>query len=299
MKTESGALCDVCCCDSSVTAVKAAVMFCSDCQQHLCEHCCSTHRKLQPVSTHKLTKLVNPLPSQPEHLLEHSAGVCELHKESDIEIYCTDCQVATCRLCSNEIHNSHKCLDIKEIVKTFCSNLEVDFVDITSSISQHRGVLKNREKQWNDFSEHILRTELEICERAEHLKNSIDCYKQKLIDELLVTRENTMTQVDHAKQEAEYHLSTLQNLKKLTEEMRDKEIYLASEIVREAGSLHQRTRDQLEKDVFEHKEVNIHHMTFTSSDFVIDDLDNVFGRLLNTSRKGWSFCLLKHLILCC
>jgi hypothetical protein len=81
--------CDVCSSDEAtdvgVAAVKAAAMYCFDCQQNLCQQCCNCHTKLKSSSSHKTIELGSQLQSE-SILLDFPPSNCNKHPAKLVEI---------------------------------------------------------------------------------------------------------------------------------------------------------------------------------------------------------------------
>jgi hypothetical protein len=161
--------CDVCSSDETTdvgaAAVKAAAMYCIDCQQNLCQQCCNSwHRKVKATSSHKTIELGSQLQSE-SLLLEFPPSSCDIHKNDLLRLYCFDCKVASCVICYVESHNTHKCSDINKVGEEFRNAIKIDISDTADEITKNRELLQTIEKEQNEFIEQVRKAEIEIARK--------------------------------------------------------------------------------------------------------------------------------------
>jgi tripartite motif-containing protein 2/3 len=167
-------------------------------------------------------------------LLDLPPVCCEKHPKKVIEIYCLDCKVLGCVTCLVQSHRTHNVCDINEVADDFRNAIKADVISIDGGILKCRKIHESLEKGQTALSQQIRKTEVEIIKKAEQLKQLIDRHKDKLLDELTETRQNTAKQMEHAKQEVRHHLSMLESFNKYTEDVRDKGT--TCDVAREANS---------------------------------------------------------------
>ncbi|XP_019856593.1 PREDICTED: E3 ubiquitin-protein ligase TRIM71-like isoform X2 [Amphimedon queenslandica] len=94
--------CDECSVDDSSDA---AVVYCCDCGQFLCDLCKKVHKRSKKKANHKLidleTKESIELPA-----ISYEAVYCARHPEK-LTYYCNDCNKLVCQICLNIHHKSH------------------------------------------------------------------------------------------------------------------------------------------------------------------------------------------------
>ena len=131
----------------------------------------------------------------------------------------------------------------------------------------------------NDFTEQTAKAEMEISEKAEHLKQTIDIHKVKLLEEMSSTKQKRMKQIESLREETEKQLLSMESYKKYVNEVRQKGT--ACDIARAASGLHDRADELLNLDDIERTLNDLGHadIMFTSSDFVVDDVNKTLGQL--------------------
>ena len=126
----------------------------------------------------------------------------------------------------------------------------------------------------NDFTEQVAKVEMEISEKAEHLKWAIDIHKVKLLEQFSM-KQKRMKEIENLREETERQLLSMESYKKYVNEVRQKGT--ACDIARASG-LHDRADELLILDDFEHTLNGLGHadVMFTSSDFVVDDVNKLW-----------------------
>ena len=90
--------------------------YCYNCGKSLCSYCEEVHVRLRSfyghtvVPAHKMALPAPPTKPRPQHRIKR---LCVFHKK-DIDIYCLDCEVHICSVCSLDNHGSHKQVEIQE-----------------------------------------------------------------------------------------------------------------------------------------------------------------------------------------
>ena len=259
------------------TETKMAAVYCVECKQKLCHDCEDYHKKLSTTRQHNMVELGGEALS-----LKLPFSTCEKHVDKYLEIYCFDCKLVICMMCYVNTHSKHICSDVNEIAGELREQMAIDVGDITDGVDQCREMLTKIGKEQNDFAEQIAKAEMEINRKSERLKQTIDDHKQKLINELLAMKQKRMKEIEILREDIERHLLSMESYKKYVDEIRQKGT--ACDIARTASGLRDRADELLMFDVTDlgHSDV-----TFTSSDFAIDDADKIFGQLrLNTVCTG-------------
>jgi len=266
------------CSDSGeeATEVKVATVYCVECQQKLCQACKEEHKKFRITSRHKIVELGSESLS-----LKLPFSTCEKHVDKYLEIFCFDCKLAICMICHINTHNKHKCSGVNEIAGVFQEQMASDVMGkMTDGVSQCREILAKIEKEKNDFTEQIAKAEMEISEKAEQLKRMIDVHKAKLVEELSSMKQKRMKWVESLREKIERQLLSMESYKKYVNEVRQKGT--ACNIERSASGLHDRADELLNFD--DDIKRTLHHLghadvMFTSSDFVVDDVNKTLGQL--------------------
>ena len=158
--------------------------------------------------------------------------------------------------------------------------MTTDVGKITAGVDKCREALTKIEKEKNDFIEQVAKAGMEINEKAEQLKQVIDVHKEKLMSELSAMKQKRMKEIESLREEIERQLLSVESYKKYVDEVRQKGT--VCDIARAASDLHDRADELLKFDVVQRALDDLGHadVTFTSSDFVTDDVRNkTFGQL--------------------
>jgi len=286
MKELSGAETSHCeaCSGGGVAEKKVATFYCFECQQKLCQICEEDHRKFRVTRRHKTVELGGEMETSLIALLPNT---CDKHEDKFLEIYCFDCKWTLCMMCYVEMHNSHKCTDVNKVVEEFRQQMASDVDSVTAGIVKCQEIMQNIEKKKKHFSYKVTKTETEIIEKAEHLKQMIDVHKDKLINELSSMKQKRMKEIESLREEMERQLLSMESYKKYVDEVRQKGT--ACDVARTASGLHDRADELLTFYVIECKLTDLGHadVKFMSSDFDIDNLSNILGKLsLDLSEAG-------------
>jgi len=265
------------CSGDEVSEKKAATVYCVECQQKLCQTCEQDHKKFKGTSLHSIVNIGDKF--EKETFFEASLANCDNHIGKQLEIYCLECELAICMMCYIKAHNSHKCSDVKEVADEFRNQMANDVEKTTVGVEKCREMLKGLEKEKNDFSEQVAKVGIEISEKAEQLKQMIDVHKDKLTNELSSMKQKRMKEIESLREEIERQLLSMESYKKYVDEVRQKGT--ACDIARAASSLHDRAGELLMFGVIEHMLADLGHadVTFTSSNYVIDDVKKTLGNL--------------------
>jgi len=262
--------------------VKVAAVYCVECQQRLCRDCEEDHKKFKVTRRHLTAELRNQAFSQQRPL-----STCEKHPDKYPDIYCFDCKKPICTMCCINVHNNHKCSDVNEIAGEFREQMTSDVDKIVIGLDTCREMLTKIETEKSDFIQQVAKAELEVDEKAEQLKQLIDVQKEKLMNELSSIKQKRMGEIESARAEIEKRLLSMESYREDVDEVRQKGT--ACDIARTAGDLHDRADELLNFDVIERTLHDVGHadVTFTSSKFVIDDVNKTLRHLrLSTLKTG-------------
>jgi len=263
-----------------------ASVYCIECQMKLCRSCERAHKAIKATRSHKLTAVGDKISAEELFQLMPPTS-CDVHVDESLKIYCFDCKLAICIMCYNKSHNGHKCSDVNEVVSDFRKQMTSDVDNVAAGVEKCREMLESLEKEKNDFSEQVTKTGIEISEKAEQLKQMIDRHKDKLMNELSSMKQKRMKEIESLREEIERQLLSVESYKKYVDEVRQKGT--ACDIARAASGLHDRADELLIFDVTERTLADLGHadVTFTSSNFVIDNVNKTLGQLrLNTVIAG-------------
>ncbi|XP_011406990.2 PREDICTED: E3 ubiquitin-protein ligase TRIM71-like [Amphimedon queenslandica] len=162
--------CDECIVDDSSDA---AVVYCCDCGQFLCDLCKKVHKRNKKKANHKLidlgTKESIDLPA-----IKHEAVYCSRHLDQKLTYYCNDCTKLVCQICLNVKHKSHNYNDYLDEGDTACKALKESVASCDRVIPPVTEAIANGEKMLEQIATRKEEVKQEIKETFEELKAVLD-----------------------------------------------------------------------------------------------------------------------------
>jgi len=272
--------------DRESEVVNVASVYCVECQMKLCRICERAHKTIRFSRSHKLIAIGDEI--DVETLCQSMPPTfCDQHKDESLKLYCFDCTSAICIMCYIKSHNGHKCSDLNEVVDEFRKQMSSAVDYIATGVEKCRDMLQSVENEKSDFFEQVTKASVEISEIAEQLKQMIDVHKEKLMNELSAIKQKRIKEIESLREEIERQLLSMESYRTYVDEVRQKGT--ACDIARAASGLHDRADELLMFDITEHTLAHLGHaeVSFTSSDFVIDDVNKTIGQLrLNSVKEG-------------
>ena len=165
----------------------AAVVYCHDCGQFLCEHCKKIHNQNKKEANHKLinlqTKESIELPA-----IKHEEGYCMRHTDQKLIYYCNNCEKLVCPNCLPIHHNSHmdKIEDYIDLGETARKALKQSVASCDGVIPPVTVAIANGEKMLQQIATCKEEASKEIKETFEKLKSVLD---ERCNDLLMETEE--------------------------------------------------------------------------------------------------------------
>jgi len=260
-----------------------ASVYCVECQMKLCRICDRGHKAIKLTRSHTLLQLGDKI--DVEKLYKSLApAYCDQHKTEDTKIYCFDCKSTICTMCYMESHKTHSCSDISKVEDDFRKQMARDAEKTVSGVEKCREMIERLEKEKNDFSEQVAKTEIKIGKKAEQMKQLIDAHKDRLMVELASVKEKRMKEIESLREEIEMRLLSMESYKKYVDEVREKGT--ACDVARAASGLHDRADELFTFDAIERTLVDLGngYVTFSSSR---DDICRAIGQLrVNSAKEG-------------
>jgi len=272
--------CDVC---SSAQAsagetVKAASMYCVQCQQNYCEQCSLYHRNMKSSSSHTQVDIGKEYKSV-EQISKMSPAMCEQHQNKEIEVFCQECRVAICMMCFIKSHKAHDCSDIQEVSDNLRGLVVTDKDKVTNCLKETEELLPRIEKEKNDVINHLAGIEDEINAAADKSIAAIQRDKVKLLSEVESIRLKRVKQLETVKEDVEQHMTALESFRRYSETLLSSGT--ACDVTRSANSLHVRADELMKFDVISHVDSSLPpaDVTFTSSTLLDRDDRNLVGTI--------------------
>ena len=277
---EQSTLCDICTyrADSGATKINSATTYCLECQENLCNSCATAHRKQKMSRDHKVLQIGDKVKAE-DLYAQYPAASCEKHANETLKIYCNECRLVICMMCYIKDHNSHRCADVSEVVDEFQQQLTSDADSVVSGMDRCKQMLQALDGEKKRFNEQISTTELEIREKAKHLKDLIEKHKQSLLTELMSIKDKREKEMKVAYDEVKRHLAAMESYKKYVREIQEKGS--PCDIARAASGLHDRATELLMFNVMQRtmNDLGRAEITLTSPDFEAGKLKESMGVL--------------------
>uniref|UniRef100_A0A1X7SLI8 RING-type domain-containing protein n=1 Tax=Amphimedon queenslandica TaxID=400682 RepID=A0A1X7SLI8_AMPQE len=135
-------LCDKCRVDDSSDA---AVVYCCDCGQFLCDYCKKGHKRKPKKANHKLIDLETQesieLPT-----IKHEEGYCDRHTNQKLIYYCNNCEKLVCPNCLPIKHKDHNIEDYIDVGETARKALKESVASCDGVIPPVTEAIANGEK---------------------------------------------------------------------------------------------------------------------------------------------------------
>ncbi|VDI33876.1 Hypothetical predicted protein [Mytilus galloprovincialis] len=176
----SNSYCDPC---SEEGTSKAAIKFCSNCEESLCKDCVEYHKKFKATKSHHLIDLTSILRSK----IPIAKSFCGVHQDVPLDFYCTQHDTVCCRVCMPSCHQSCKDVIPLEVASKHIQKSSL----LEDTLSEWQNIVKtldNLKKDRHGYVEEIKREEMvilvEISKWKTHLIKQITASEEKLKTEL-------------------------------------------------------------------------------------------------------------------
>ena len=162
--------CDKCSVDDSSDA---AVVYCCDCGQFLCDLCKKVHKRRPKKADHKLIDLETK-GSIESPTIKHKEGYCTRHTDQKLIYYCNDCEKLVCPNCLPIKHKDHNIEDYIDVGETARKALKQSVASCDGVIPPVTEAIANGEKMLEQIATRKEEVSKEIKERFEELKAVLD-----------------------------------------------------------------------------------------------------------------------------
>ncbi|XP_048253351.1 E3 ubiquitin-protein ligase TRIM56-like [Haliotis rufescens] len=157
-----------------------AVVWCSVCDEALCDKCTGAHNRIPSLRKHKVIDLSGEVKVRRRHKV-----TCKKHKDETIKYLCKDCKKAVCQTCCTIYHR--KCDSVVTLESEMMA-VKTELVKIKDTLSRRRHKRNTEvQKKKSVMAEEILQhsqTESDIKSASLKAIQRIKLKEQKLLDEL-------------------------------------------------------------------------------------------------------------------
>jgi len=105
-----------------------ATHYCLDCQEYLCSSCTKPHQKAKITANHQVIS-IDDAKNENVIMKQSSLIYCETHQQEEVKLYCDDCKLPICSVCTEQ-HHSHKMLTLSSII----GNEKQSLIDLINQV---------------------------------------------------------------------------------------------------------------------------------------------------------------------
>ena len=212
--------CDVCVTIDAGNKPVVASMYCLQCSEYMCDPCANIHRSMKMSKTHKLRSTTERLSFIDS--MQSSVSYCDKHPCKEIEIYCTECKTAGCRMCYVQHHQAHKCSDVNTFTNEFRSRIGSDLQAIEKLTLNYRKRIVDVHSISEKFAKKVDNTETQITKKSELLKSTVDEHRQILLRELDQIKQQQIREYTNLEEDLQVRLASMESFKRYSSEVLNK-----------------------------------------------------------------------------
>ncbi|XP_070553604.1 E3 ubiquitin-protein ligase TRIM56-like [Ptychodera flava] len=148
--------------------------YCLQCGGFLCENCLRHHQRMKATKEHQFIgqrelKDVKSWATSRPHLI----SVCKNHREEMVKLYCKECEVPACVLCSLQDHRGHDVIDIAVAGEESRNDVDALLTTAQTDVSKIQFLIDGARRVKQSLAENKEKTLTEIEERADQLIKSL------------------------------------------------------------------------------------------------------------------------------
>jgi len=242
-RTTPVVICDVCSRGEEADGkAPIAAVYCIDCQNKLCESCAVVHENLKSCQSHSVIT-VGDKRAMEDIFTSFPPPPCKEHGKDLLRFYCFDCKEVICTSCFIEAHSTHKCSDISSLVEEFHSQMTKDVNGVAAGLQKCQSLLENISKEKREFTAQAARAELDMNNRTEELKVTLDRNREKLANDLEMAKEKRIAELEGVERDIEEHIKKMEGFTTYAAQLQQKGS--AFELASEAAGLHDKAEELL------------------------------------------------------
>ncbi|XP_071153889.1 E3 ubiquitin-protein ligase TRIM71-like [Mytilus edulis] len=174
---------------------KPSVVWCSECNEGLCEECKDHHAASRGSRNHSIVP-VSEYQNLPSGILEITQ-ICPTHDDKYV-IFCKKHDTPCCRRCVTETHNECKEIDvIDDVIKNVkSSNAFLEIEHSLAELSENlQRIREDRQENIKSLIENRAKIEKEVHQTRISINNHLDKLQETLMKELYVAEEKESTKI--------------------------------------------------------------------------------------------------------
>ena len=164
-----------------------AVSLCSICNLYLCKFCEDHHKMAWRTKSHSVLSIVRReepggAPPQAFNGLSHNPWKCDKHPDSDVDMYCRDCEEVICLRCAVcPPHKQHNYDEAKKLVGEYYDRTDANNQRVADLHDRIRDAAHVVEGLLDNLEDNKVRVKREIAERHDILMKELEREKEKLL----------------------------------------------------------------------------------------------------------------------
>lgn len=193
-----------------VKKIPTADTYCVQCKHKLCGECHIEHTRFKATRNHKLTP-INDYKCDRNQTTDLATSICEIHEQTILNIYCSDCKTVMCAICFIEEHKDHDGSHVNKYLDGFQKQIQnhTEAVNVCISQAQKRKVELLR--VITDIQERVESIECDVEKRKEEIKQLTDKHSNCLLQSLCSERRSVLKKIQTATDEVDAYLSNLES----------------------------------------------------------------------------------------
>ena len=237
-------ICDVCNRGERVNRKEApiAAVYCTECQDKLCESCAIVHKNLKSCQCHA-TIVIGEKLSTEDIVTSFPPPPCKKHSADLLRFYCFDCKQMICMMCFIEMHTLHKCSDAIGLAEDFQNQISKDVSNIAAGVDKCQSLLESISKEKSELITQVAQAELDINSRSDELKLKVDRNREKLLNDLQLAKEKRINDVEGTEEEIKQHIRIMEGFTTYVTQLQQKGS--AFELASETAGLHNNAEELL------------------------------------------------------
>ncbi|CAC5416469.1 unnamed protein product [Mytilus coruscus] len=176
---------------------KPSVVWCSECDEGLCEECKTHHAASKGSRNHSIV-LIYDYQNLPSNILEINQ-ICPKHTEK-YQIFCKKHDTPCCRRCVVETHNDCKEIEaLDDVIRNVkSSNAFLEIEQILAELSENlQRIRKDRKENLRNLKENRTQIEKEVQQTRILINTHLDKLQESLMKELYAAEENESKKLNH------------------------------------------------------------------------------------------------------
>ncbi|XP_063397678.1 uncharacterized protein LOC134682001 [Mytilus trossulus] len=172
-----------------------SVVWCSECDEGLCEECKVHHAASKATRNHSIVQ-ISEYQRLPSNILEITQ-TCSKHDEK-FQIFCKKHDIPYCRRCVVETHNDCKDLNaIEDVIKNVKSSSAFSEMEqVLKELSENlQNIIKDRQENITSIRENRIQIEKEVQQTRSLINNHLDRLQEILIKELYDVEKKESTKI--------------------------------------------------------------------------------------------------------